>query len=113
MNSLELISVQKDIYLSELTGQLKKDLILAGIDAGYFEQIETGEILLEKLHHFIQDILSYHPSDFDRFMYRVDVPEKEFSGLLTTDFDMLVERIVFLVLQREIQKIIFRRQFGQ
>ena len=113
MNSLQLLSGQKDISLNEITGQLKKDLKLAGIDAGYFEQIETGEALLEKLQYFIQNIVSYHPADFDRFMYRVDVPEKEFSGILTTDFEVLVENMVFLVLKREIQKIIFRKQFGQ
>ena len=112
MNSLQLISGQKDISLSELTTQIKKDLKLAGIDAGYFEEIETGEVLLEKLQHFIRDILSYHPADFDRFMYRVDVPEKDFSNLITTDFETLVDRIVFLVLKREMQKLIFRKQFG-
>ena len=113
MNSLQLISEQKDISLTELTGQIKKDLSLAGIDAGYFEEVESGEVLLEKLQHFTQDILSFHPADFDRFMYRIDVPEQEFSGLMTTHFDVLVERIVFLVLKREMQKLIFRKQFGQ
>ena len=113
MNSQELISGQKDISLNELTEQLKKDLKLAGIDADYFNNINSKDDLLEKLKNFIQDILSYQPTEFDRFMYRVDVPEKEFSGILTTNFEVLVENMVFLILKREIQKLIFRRQFGQ
>ena len=113
MNSLQLISEQKEVSLTELTGQITKDLSLAGIDTTYFENVKTGEVLLEKLQYFIQDILSHHQTDFDRFMYRVDVPEKEFSGVMTTNFDVLIDRIVFLVLKREMQKLIFRKQFGQ
>ncbi len=112
MNSRELISTQKDISIAELTGQIKKDLSLSGIDAAFFDHISSGDDILKKLQQFIQDILSYRPADFDRFMYRVDVPEKDFSGIMTTDLETLVDRIVFMVLKREIQKLIFRKQFG-
>jgi len=113
MTGLQLLTTHQDISLAELTGQIQKDLILSGIAPDYFNGIDSGEILLQRLEHFIQDMLSYSPSDFDRFMYRVDIAEKDFSGLTTTDLTMLVEHIVLLVLKREIQKIIFRKQFSQ
>ncbi len=113
MTGLQLLTTHQDISLTELTGQIQKDLILSGIDPDYFNGIDSGETLLKRLEHFIQDILTYHPADFDRFMYRVDVAEKDFSGLTTTDLTLLVERIVFMILKRELQKIIFRKQFGQ
>ncbi len=113
MTGLQLLTSHQDISLTELISQIQKDLILSGIDANYFDDINSGEILLHKLEHFIQDMLSYQPSDFDRFMYRVDIAEKDFSELTTTDLTMLVKHIVFLVLKREIQKIIFRKQFNQ
>ena len=88
-------------------------MILSGIEPDYFDDITSGEILLQRLERFIQDMLSYQPSDFDRFMYRVDVAEKDFSGLTTTDLTVLVEQLVLMVLKREMQKIIFRKQFSQ
>ncbi len=113
MTGLELITTQSNISLPELTAQIQKDLNLSGIDTKHFDHVDSGEDLIEKLSNFIQDILTYHPADFDRFMYRVDVPEKDFSKLLSTDLQLLVEQIVYLVLKREIQKILFRKQFGQ
>lgn len=111
MTGLQLLTSHQDISLTELTGQIQKDLVLSGIDPDYFDGIDSGEILLTKLESFIQDMLTYQPADFDRFMYRVDVAEKDFSGLTTTDLTLLVERIMYLVLKREIQKITFRKQF--
>ncbi len=113
MNSLQLLAGQKEISLTELTEQIKKDLSLSGIDTLFFEKILSADDLLKNLQQFIQEILTYRPADFDRFMYRVDVPEKEFSSLITTDLDTIVNKIVFLVLKREMQKLVFRKQFGQ
>ena len=112
MTGLQLLTSHQDILLTELIGQIQKDLLLSGIDPDYFDDIASGEILLKKLEHFVQDMITYHSADFDRFMYRVDVSEKDFSGLTNIDLTLLVERIVFLILKREMQKIVFRKQFG-
>ncbi len=112
---MELLSetlIKKNILVDELTAQIKKDLQLSGIDDDIFKNIITADALVLQLQHFVTDLLSYQPENFNRFMYRIDVSEKDLSHLNFMQLTDLAEHISRLILNREMQKIIFRKQFG-
>lgn len=112
MVTLNDLLLQKQVLLEELIAQIKKDLTLSGIDDDFFDNILTSIDLQDRMQHFVTDLISYHADDFNRFMYRVDVPEKKLSGILHTQLEEVAAQLSLLILQREIQKIIFRKQFG-
>jgi hypothetical protein len=112
MTSLNDLLLQKQVLLEELITQIKKDLTLSGIDKEVFDNIVNSEDLQIHMQGFITDLISYQADDFNRFMYRVDVPEKKLSGILHTQLEEVAAQLSLLILQREIQKTIFRKQFG-
>ncbi len=112
MESLHDILNQKDILLEELISQISKDLYLSGIDSDNFDNLKTAGELVAQLNVFVSDMITYQPELFNRFMYRIDVDEQTLNHLIYTRLDDLVNHISQLILKREMQKIIFRKQFG-
>ena len=102
----DLIKTQ-NIELDLIVRQIIKDLTLSGIDTDEFQNISTAKKLATTLKSLVSEMLTYRFEDFNRFMYRIDIPEHHLSNILHKDFDLLVEDLCILILKREIQKIIF------
>jgi len=107
----ELITTQ-NIELDAIIKQIKKDLTLSGIDTNEFDNITTANQLVTALKSLVSEMLTYRFEDFNRFMYRIDIPEHQLSNILHRDLTLLVEELCVIILKREIQKIVFRQQFG-
>ncbi len=112
MFPVEELLAQKDQNFAELKAQLNKDLQMSGIDTGYFEEATTPEAWLRQLSLLITDLLQYHTEAFDRLMYRIDISEKILQQLNEAEFSTLTEHITYLIVKREIQKLVFKKQFG-
>ncbi len=95
----------------EINRQFSKDLNMSGIDHEAFLKVETPEAFLTLFKSLIMDLISYHSEDFNKLMYRIDVPEREMVKIIETSFDQVVEQTCYLILKREAQKVIFRKQF--
>ena len=112
MNRFTELLSQKDLNFSDLKTQFFKDLQMSGIDIDFFEAETTPEVFWQWLKHLVSDLLSYHTEAFNRLMYRVDIPEKELQKLQHTCLPELSEHIAYLILKREMQKLVFKKQFG-
>jgi len=112
MEQLKELQNEKDILTQEVVVQLQKDLRLSGLEPDLLNDQMSLDELVNQLRAIVTEMISYRPGDFDRFMYRIDVPEKQLKGVLHRDLDKLVDHLSLLILKREMQKIVFRKQFG-
>jgi len=112
MDNLAQLIKQQDILFEDLVIQLQKDLNLSGIDPDYFDGVVSPDMLLQRTENFIAEMISSYPEAFNRFMYRIDVPEKELAQINHRVLGDLTTHLTQLILKREIQKIVFRKQFG-
>ncbi len=112
MNHIMELIKQQDVLFEDLIIQLQKDLNLSGIDPDFFNEIDTAEELLQRTQSFITEMISHYPEAFNRFMYRIDVPEKELTQINHHALGDLTTHLTKLILKRELQKIVFRKQFG-
>tara|TARA_B100000678_G_scaffold253443_1_gene230034 strand:- start:1979 stop:2311 length:333 start_codon:yes stop_codon:yes gene_type:complete len=85
----------------KLIRQLEKDL-----GHHFLEEHDKLETIFSKL---CQQLLA-KPGEWNTWMYRADVSETRISGLRQKEFT--VEDIALLVLEREMQKVIFRSQYN-
>lgn len=111
-NSMELLQFaeSKALY-NKLVHQLKKDFTLANIDFNPSEEIVPSslkELLKEKIYFLLLERFS----DYLNLLYIVDVPEKAFSSLDTTDVVEVAEGVCYLILRREWQKVWLKHSYG-
>jgi len=109
---MEEIINSQDIKLETISNQIIKDLTLSGLETDAFENLSSPTDLANALKNLVSEMLTYRYEDFNRFMYRIDIPESKLSNLLHRDLASLVDELCVLILKREMQKIIFRQQFG-
>ncbi|WP_115462711.1 hypothetical protein [Winogradskyella aurantiaca] len=104
-------TVQKhDLYVA-LIQQLNKDLIKANI-ASSFPFSLPPEILYNDLSGLLKTLME---SDFRRYLnllYIIDVPENQIKAQEETEVQELSCKVAILILQREWQKVWFRKQFS-
>jgi len=100
------------INLDELVTQIQKDMQLSGLNTSNFDNMQSITDFINRLQDFVSDLITHRPADFDRLMYRVDIYESNFNQILNQDFEDLVAYITLLILKREVQKIVFRKQYG-
>jgi len=101
---------QKDSLYLNLIEQLNKDFNLAneGID---FPLSITPEELKIQLHEKIYRMIQYKFAEYLNLLYIIDVPENEIKQLDGSDLVILAEKVVFLILKREWQKVWFRNYY--
>ena len=107
-NFEELISEANHHNLyKKLIIQLNKDVLLANIDLEFDEETLPTSlklVLQETVFHLIQNKFS----DYLNLLYQVDVSELKVRSLDGDDIVKLSEDIMFLILQREWQKVWYR-----
>jgi hypothetical protein len=92
------------IVLTQMSGQLNKDLNRAG----FFEQIGevTDPLLLKnRLESVLQKYLSADSKKISNLLYAVDVPETELTSFLSGQTGELSTALTWLILKRTWQKI--------
>ncbi len=110
--SLELLQYAASIALYEkLVIQLKKDFALANITLDLPEGI-TPVALKTVLKEKIYVLLLERFPDYLNLLYIIDVPEKAFSSIKSTNVVDVAEGVSFLVLKREWQKVWLKQSYG-
>ena len=98
------------IDLPELIIQIKKDLILAGIDTDILQSVQNEKELVYRFFQLIEELLIHSPNSFQNLLYRIDLDEKKLDSL---NSEHIQWELTVLILQRELQKVYFRKKFSQ
>ena len=88
--------------------QLNKDLLLANVDL-QFDRDTLPTSLKFLLHETIFDLIQEKFAEYLNLLYIIDVPEKKVKQLDGSDIVKLSEQVAFLILQREWQKVWYRK----
>ena len=106
---LILAADKHQVSWEEILVQLKKDLILSGIQTDFFDEINSFKELIELLPVFIEELLQYYPELFSNLIYRIDIPEKQVENIATENLQL---GFTELILKRLIQKVYFRKKYS-
>ena len=110
-NFEDLISEAHGLQLyKNLVKQLNKDFLLANIDLDFDEEILPTSlklILHETIFHLIQEKFT----DYLNLLYIIDVSESKIRKLDGNDTLKLSEDVTFLILQREWQKVWYKKHY--
>ncbi|MBT8188026.1 MAG: hypothetical protein KJO73_10080 [Croceitalea sp.] len=91
----------------KLLQQLEKDFELANIEFEIHLKIlpfELQQQLQEKVYHLLMEKFN----DYLNLLYVIDVPEKEFKQIASTDLVEISLFVSYLILKREWQKVWFK-----
>jgi hypothetical protein len=110
-NSTELLQNARDRKLyPNLVAQLEKDFGLANIPIKIGLAMAPDE-LRNVLHEKIYYLLMERFSEYLNLLYIVDVPERAFKEIRVTDVVEVAEQVSFLILKRELQKVILKANY--
>ncbi len=104
-----LSEIQKKNLLLELIEQISKDFSLSGVSLNLEKDCNPTQmvvILKEKINSLLK-------GDFSKLLsilYRIDVPENIWNKEEVINNTALTDKIIFQILQKEIQKIYFRNK---
>ncbi len=110
MDKVVQLAVEQQIGLDEILIQLKKDLVLSGIDTDFFDEVNNIDELAQDMVKFVEELLQHRQDLFSNFIYRIDLPENQIKNIDESD---LQTGFAKLVLGRIVQKIFFRKKFSQ
>ena len=111
-DSAVLLQKAQDINLYEkLVVQLQKDFTLSNVAIDLSENI-TPENFKTVLHEKIYFLLLEKFPDYLNLLYIIDVPEKAFKEMPMTDVVEVAEKVTFLVLKRELQKVWLKAKYS-
>jgi len=99
----------EDLYF-KLIEQINKDFALANESIDVPSSIfpfEFKNLVQEKIYKLIH----YKFAEYLNLLYIIDVPEEQIKKLDGSDLVELSEQVAFLVLQREWQKVWFRKKY--
>ena len=105
--SYQGVSLSEEGILIEVIAQLNKDLILSGIDYEFDINSEKNKFILELLN-WIESTLNKNEKILFNFLYRVDVDQK----LIYSNDGLPQENLLSLILNRELQKVVLKRQYS-
>lgn len=110
LSTVELLTkIEAENLYHNLILQLNKDFQLSNLNEN-FELKITPTQLKEKLSKLILKLLTTSYDDYLNFLYRVDVPEKELLTVKSNNLEATVNKITFLILKREYQKVWFKNK---
>ncbi len=100
---------QKQFY-KKLVQQLQKDFSLANIDIALDENL-SPESLKTLIHEKLYHLLLERFSEYLNLLYVIDVPEKAFKDISMTDVVEVAEQVTFLILKRELEKVLWKNKY--
>lgn len=107
---LLLSEAEKEALYLKLVEQLNKDFNLANEGVDFPISISPNELKIQ-LHEKIYRLIQYKFAEYLNLLYIIDVSEEEIKKLDGSDLVVLAERVSFLVLKREWQKVWFRNKY--
>ncbi len=111
-NSSTLLSlVTNEGLFTDLLNQLQKDFELSGLSFEYTNSITTPT-LIEKLQKKIARLVQTNFDAYLQLLYRIDIPEKMMHSDEMQDSVELAKKSTFVILQREWEKVYFRKKFS-
>lgn len=99
----------EDLY-SKLVVQLRKDFGLANIPIEIPDSLDSNELssrIREKVYYLILEKFD----EYLHLLYVIDVPEKVFKHIHMTDVVEVAEQMTLLILQRELQKVWYKKRY--
>ena len=94
-----------------LLAQVKKDFVRVNLELDFDKGIQPKPfqtLIREKLYVLLMERFS----EYLNLMYAVDIPERLFKDLKITDTVDVAEQVTFLILKRELQKVVLREKYG-
>lgn len=111
LNSIDLLEhANKKRLYEKLVHQLQKDFTLANIDITIDENL-SPESLKTLIHEKLYQLLLERFSEYLNLLYVIDVPEKAFKDIHMTDVVEVAEQVTFLVLKRELEKVLWKTRY--
>jgi hypothetical protein len=92
--------------------QLNKDFQRAAIDEVFLETISPSDLKI-KLHEIIFQLLQNHYSEYLNLLYIIDVSEDKIKKIKEEDAVEISEKIAYLILLRQWQKVWFKDKFSK
>ncbi len=113
---LNLLKIAKDQGLYQnLVIQIRKDFEMANVPIQLSKEdslkIPECEGLIKSLHEKVYFLIMERFSDYLNLLYIVDIPESTFKDIPITDAVEFSEQVVFLVLQRDWQKVLLKKKY--
>ena len=107
-NTLQSLSKIHELELLEkLVQQLNKDMYLSGVDCQFSLRL-SPRLLINELRDKIATLMASDFSKFTNLMYRIDISEKKIRDFELSELETIEDRITFLVLKKEWQKVWFK-----
>ena len=101
----------KNELYHKLILQLNKDLLLANVDL-QFDRDTLPTSLKYVLHESIFNLIQEKFAEYLNLLYIIDVSEQKVKTLDGSDIMKLSEQVTFLILQREWQKVWYKKMYG-
>lgn len=98
-------------FFEDLVKQVQKDFQTAVDTSIVFTAKTPTELVAQVVNELHRVITSTSVSKFSNLLYRVDVAEADVKAVTSQDIDEYLERITFLLLKREFQKVYIRNTF--
>jgi len=112
VNFEDLVSNAEESELyTKLIKQVNKDFLLANIGLDFDEAILPSS-LKYSLHEVVFKLIQEKFAEYLNLLYIVDVSEEKIRQLDGSDMLKLSEKVTFLILQREWQKVWYRKQYS-
>jgi hypothetical protein len=105
--SYQGVSLSGEGILVEVITQLNKDLTLSGIEYEFDIDSEKDKFIIMLLN-WIETTLSENEHILFNFLYRVDVDQQ----LIYSNDGLPQENLLKLILNRELQKVVLKRQYS-
>lgn len=103
-------ATQLNLY-KKLILQLNKDFLLAKIDLEFHEDVLPSSLKLI-LHETVYKLIQEKFTEYLNLLYIIDVAENKVKALNGDDTLKLSEDVMFLILQREWQKVWFKHTYS-
>jgi hypothetical protein len=101
------IIFQDDTLIEETLLQLKKDLLLCGIEWEWSAQDFVS--IISEFHALIEHWISTHNTQFYNLFYRIDIPQQKWQYAIQMENG--TQELTKLIVKRELEKVLWRRKF--
>jgi len=110
LGNLVATAKKYELYVA-LIQQLNKDLLKANISTCFPISVPP-DVLYNELSSLLKHLMESNFTDYLNLLYIIDVSENKIKAQEETEIDVLSFKMAILVLQREWQKVWFRKQYS-
>ncbi|WP_047246416.1 hypothetical protein [Maribacter thermophilus] len=108
-SGLLLVAKEKEL-IDKLTAQVEKDFAMANVSLN-LPVVFNAKDFVSNIRERVYRLMVEQFSEYLNLLYVVDVPEKEFKHIQVTEAAEVADRVTFLILKREFQKVLFKTMY--